>query len=222
METMEQKNLGILEAIGARRSTRAYRPEAVAEEVLRSVMEAARRAPSGKNSQPWEAYVVFGNAMTKLRGELLEALKEGHLSAMASQTEPKSYSARRRDLFELMGPAMEASGWKSNAIVEHSIALFDAPAGIFLCIAKDAGPRRLLDLGIYVQTLCLSAEAFGLGTCVIGYARLVEKALRRALELPQDQEFVLALSMGYPDEASPMNSFTSPRVPLEENVRFIG
>ncbi|RLC78184.1 MAG: hypothetical protein DRI61_10255 [Chloroflexi bacterium] len=45
-------------AIRERRSIRAYRDEAVPEEVLRRVLEAARWAPSAVNSQPWHFVVV--------------------------------------------------------------------------------------------------------------------------------------------------------------------
>ncbi len=219
---MEGHNATLLDAIAARRSTRAYRQEPISEELLRAVLEGARRAPSAKNSQPWEAYVVFGSAMEDLRRQMVEAFRRGDHVPMTSQAEPKAYSARRRELFLRMGPAAEAAGWKSNAIVERSIALFDAPAGVFLCMSREASPRRLLDLGIYIQTVCLCAEALGLGSCIVGYARLVEPTVRQALKLPEDQEFLLTIALGYPDEASPVNGFTSPRVPLEENVRFIG
>ena len=48
----------IHELIKARRSVRAYRDKAIAEEVLERVLESARWAPSARNLQPWKLLVV--------------------------------------------------------------------------------------------------------------------------------------------------------------------
>jgi nitroreductase len=48
----------VYEAIKARRSIRAYKPDAVPEDVLRRVLEAARLAPSARNRQEWRFLVV--------------------------------------------------------------------------------------------------------------------------------------------------------------------
>jgi nitroreductase len=46
------------EVIKTRRSIRSYKADAVPEESLRRVLDAARIAPSGSNRQPWRFYVV--------------------------------------------------------------------------------------------------------------------------------------------------------------------
>ena len=51
--------MNVFEAISARRSVRRYvRGARIPEEHLRRIMEAARLAPSAKNSQPWRFVVV--------------------------------------------------------------------------------------------------------------------------------------------------------------------
>jgi len=50
--------MDIYEAIARRRSVRAYKPDAVAEETLARVLGAGRLAPSGHNRQPWRVVVV--------------------------------------------------------------------------------------------------------------------------------------------------------------------
>ena len=42
-----------MEAITSRRQVRTYRPDPIPDEVLRQILEAGRRAPSGFNRQPW-------------------------------------------------------------------------------------------------------------------------------------------------------------------------
>lgn len=46
------------DAITSRRQARAYTAEAIPEDLLRRILEAGRRAPSARNSQPWDFVVV--------------------------------------------------------------------------------------------------------------------------------------------------------------------
>ena len=48
----------VLDAIRTRRSIRKYRSEPIPEEKLRTILEAARLAPSAGNRQPWHFVVI--------------------------------------------------------------------------------------------------------------------------------------------------------------------
>lgn len=48
----------VIEAILSRRSIRRYTPQAVPEEVIRQLLEAAMSAPSAGNEQPWQFVVI--------------------------------------------------------------------------------------------------------------------------------------------------------------------
>lgn len=50
--------MDVLEAIKVRRSIRKYRPERIPDEKLKTILEAARLAPSAANRQPWRFVVV--------------------------------------------------------------------------------------------------------------------------------------------------------------------
>ena len=56
--------MDVFEAIKKRRSVRAYTSEEVSEEDVEKLLEAARRAPSAGNIQPWE-FVIVTHAETK-------------------------------------------------------------------------------------------------------------------------------------------------------------
>lgn len=55
--------MSILEIIKKRQSVRKYKNEAIPEDVLNRVLEAARLAPSGKNLQPWKFILVGDEAL---------------------------------------------------------------------------------------------------------------------------------------------------------------
>lgn len=50
--------MDVIEAIRGRRSIREYLPQAVEEEKVRQILDAARWAPSAGNKQPWHFIVV--------------------------------------------------------------------------------------------------------------------------------------------------------------------
>jgi len=64
--------MNVMDAIRARRSIRAYLDKPVEEEKLQRVLEAARLAPSAKNTQEWKFVVVRDKAT---RDRLTEAAK---------------------------------------------------------------------------------------------------------------------------------------------------
>lgn len=55
--------MDIFEAIHTRRSVRSFEPAPVAEEHIRTLLEAAMAAPSAGNAQPWEFVVVTDRAL---------------------------------------------------------------------------------------------------------------------------------------------------------------
>lgn len=65
--------MNVTEAITSRRSVRAFTDQPVELDTIRRVMDTARWAASGCNYQPWEASIVTGEPLAKLRGILAEA-----------------------------------------------------------------------------------------------------------------------------------------------------
>lgn len=63
---MEFENL--LEIIKKRRTIRKYRPEPIPDDYVHKVIDAARWAPSGANTQPWEFVVVTDREVKKQMG----------------------------------------------------------------------------------------------------------------------------------------------------------
>ncbi len=57
---------GVLDVIKSRRSVRKYRSRQVPEDLLETVLDAARYAPSAGNRQPWEFVVVRDGNIKKM------------------------------------------------------------------------------------------------------------------------------------------------------------
>lgn len=57
-------NMDIFEVIDKRRSVRKYKPEPIANDDLKKILETGRLAPSGGNRQPW-SFIVVRDVETK-------------------------------------------------------------------------------------------------------------------------------------------------------------
>ena len=58
--------ISVAEAVASRRSIRQFTNQPVDPAVLRSVLEKAQNAPSGGNTQPWNAVMVTGEPLARL------------------------------------------------------------------------------------------------------------------------------------------------------------
>jgi len=90
-----------------------------------------------------------------------------------------------------------------------------APACIFVCLdlTRNSTPleaRTGLATGFPSQNVMLAAYALGLGTCPIGGFN--RDAIRKLLDIPEDIEPMLLITVGYPDEIPKVK----PRRPIAE------
>ena len=61
------EDVDVYEAVDSRRAVRAFSDDPVPKDVLERVLNAATRAPSSGNLQPWHLYVVTGEPLAELK-----------------------------------------------------------------------------------------------------------------------------------------------------------
>jgi nitroreductase len=130
--------MDLMDAIRGRRSIRKYKPDPVPEEVLQTLMEAVRWAPSWGNTQCWKVILVKDSA---LKSELARAVPK---------TNPARSTMTEAPVLAVLCGAKEVSGY----------------AGGRPSTAK--GDWLMFDTGLAMENLCLAAYASGLGTVIIG------------------------------------------------------
>lgn len=74
------------------------------------------------------------------------------------------------------------------------------------------------DMGMAVENLCLAATALGLSTCIMG-AYGPDDKMKEILEIPQDTNLRLVLSVGYAAEGDPIRP--KKRKALEDVCKFL-
>ncbi len=209
----------IEQAIRERKSIRAYLPDAVPPDLVRAVLDLGVRAPSASNCQPWEFAVVTGATLTALKDEYERHYNAGEPRRSDHPFQPLTGVWRERQRTNVNGitsvlGAEARAGW-----VRRMLRFFEAPAVIILCADAGLDPVRVqFDLGIVSQTIALAALKHGLGTCLslagVGYPDTV----REIVGIADSKQIAIAITLGYPDPAAPINEYQSPRAPLEELV----
>jgi len=222
--------MDIIEAVKTRKSIRGYKPDPVPKEVLEQILELASHAPSAMNTQPWEFTVLTGKVLENVRRSNVELLNSGvppspeHV--VTSWPKESVYRQRQVDLakqlFQLMDIPREDKEKRAKWL-ERGFRYFDAPAAIIVstdrCLSE-SGP--LLDIGASIQTICLTALHFGLGTCIEDQGTMYPQVLREYAHIPESKRIIAAIAIGYPDWDFPANKVESEREPIKNVTTWLG
>ncbi|HUS95149.1 MAG TPA: nitroreductase [Hyphomicrobiaceae bacterium] len=222
--------MDVLEAIQTRKSIRAFKSDPVDRETLARLLEIAQRAPSGTNTQPWHTYVCTGAVKDAISRDVLEMAKAGrgksydHYDYYPAKWND-THNARRRavgwGLFSLVGIQKgdrEASAKQSA----RNFKFFDAPVGIFVTTDKYLTRGSWADAGMYFQTIMLAAKGLGLDTCPQAAWIPYQEAFRKHLGIPDDQEIISGMSLGYADPDKIENTLVSERENVANVVHYHG
>lgn len=214
--------MDLLDAINSRKSIRAFKPEPVARNVLQDILQAAVRAPSSMNTQPWEFFVVTGEPLERLKNENLARLAAGEAPrpehSVTGWTRQSVFRQRQvalaRQIFHLMDIQREDREKRSHWLA-RGFRFFGAPTAVIVCTdgqLTPAGP--LIDIGAVVQTICLAALAFGLGTCIEDQGIAYPDVVRATVDIPPEKRIITSIAIGYPDWHFPANRLESERDPV--------
>jgi len=176
--------MDVFEAIRTRRAVRRYRHDPVSREDIRTILDAANRAPSAMNRQQWEFVVVTGKKI----GEMGESFKK------IIEEYTKDWQASR----------MRGSSFTREEFVRFAETYGGAPVVIVVLTdiadTRDFQRANLESASAAMQNLLLAATALGLRTCWMTGPLQDEKALRRILEIPKEKEIVAVTPLGYAAE----------------------
>jgi nitroreductase len=78
------------------------------------------------------------------------------------------------------------------------------------------------DVGMWLQTIMLLARGEGLDTCPQEYMGMYGQTIKAHLGLPDDHMLFCGIAIGWADREAPVNNFARERVPLDEQVTFMG
>ena len=214
-------------AVVGRRSVRGFRPTAVADETIRSILADAARAPSGTNSQPWFVHVVTGAARDRVSDAVLAVARSGAVSPeypYFPDQPGEPYLSRRRkvgfDLYALYGIDRKDMEGRKRAALKN-FEFFGAPVGMFFSMERKMQFGSWLDLGMFMQNVMIVASHYGLETCPQQAWGHYGETVHEVLGLPDDRVMVSGMALGYEDTTAVANTLVTEREAVERFTVFL-
>ena len=222
--------MDVFEAIESRKSIRAFTDQPVEKELLDKLLQISQRSPSGTNTQPWYVYLCTGDVKQAITDDVLKMAAEGK----SKKYEDYDYyppvwrdvhQARRRaigwGLYGLLG--IEKGDREGSARQgARNFKFFDAPVGLFVTVDSYVTRGSWADAGMYIQTIMLAARGLGLHTCPQAAWIPLQEPVFKHLGIPDDQELVTGMSLGYADKDAIENTLVSEREDVSNVARFVG
>jgi len=222
--------MDVFEAIESRKSIRAFTDQPVEKELLDKLLQISQRSPSGTNTQPWYVYLCTGDVKQAITDDVLKMAAEGK----SKKYEDYDYyppvwrdvhQARRRavgwGLYGLLG--IEKGDREGSARQgARNFKFFDAPVGLFVTVDSYVTRGSWADAGMYIQTIMLAARGLGLHTCPQAAWIPLQEPVFKHLGIPDDQELVTGMSLGYADKDAIENTLVSEREDVKNVAHFRG
>lgn len=172
------------------RAVRTFRSEPVPDDVLMGILDAATRAPSGSNTQPWRFLVIRDQAVKDALSyeyELAQAERAGRPAP--SESDAREGMLARAPV--LVVPCVRVPGRTGAAGFQTGASVYPA-----------------------CQNLMLAARALGVGSVLTTTHRIRRAQVHALLGIPEAYESAAIIPLGWPDRAYGPNR----RGPVEEVV----
>jgi nitroreductase len=161
----------MIKEIKRRRSIRKYIDKAVEDEKIIKLLESARLAPSGSNTQPWH-FVVVKSESTKQKLAEVSHNQQWMISAPVFIVCVADISSRL------------AAGDEYISLNEES--------------PQEELKQIIRDTAISIGHILLEADNLELGTCWVAW--FIQEEIRPILNIPSDKYVVGILTVGYANE----------------------
>lgn len=215
--------MDVIQAIKTRSSTRAFLDKPVDRETVEAILDTARWAPSGGNLQPWRVVVLTGESKQRIGDEIIAAREAGikeHPDQPYYPTEWfEPYKSRRKAsglaLYQALGIKREDMQ-RRKEVWDRNYHFFDAPVGLLFFVDKRVKPGSLIDTGMFMQSVMITATAYGLATCPQVSLADYPDIIRDCVKVSDEYSLVCAMSLGYADSKAAVNSYRTERVSVAE------
>ena len=221
--------------ITSRHSVRAFLDQPLDTQLIKDILNVACRAPSGSNTQPWKVFVVSGKKRQELIDRVcalqVEIIKQPELAQR--YTAPFAYypstwispfiDRRRENGWGLYGLLNIQKADKEKIAAQHlrNYQLFDAPVILYFTVNKIMQVGSKMDISMMVQNVMIAAKARGIDSCPQAAWNPFQELVLEILGADDDQELVCAVVLGYADPNHIVNTFITPREPVEQFSVFL-
>lgn len=202
--------MDVRDAISKRRSIRRFKPDPVSEELILQLLESARLAPSGSNTQPWR-FIVVRDAGTrqKLQAASYNQRHVGQAPVIiACCADIRAFGEFPERIDELIATGALPSKTREVFVPSLKKGEMSADMKWHLLIAATG------NTDIAIEHMVIQAVELGLGTCWVRW--FDDNKVKEILEIPESIEIIALLPIGYPAEDPPQR----PRFGLKKIVYY--
>jgi nitroreductase len=183
--------VGLLEGLATTRAIRRYTDDPVPNDVLRDIMFAATRAPSGSNRQPFR-FLVF-----------TDSDRSRHVKQIVARGAQAIWGGKRTNDGYEQGSGTVADSPKARmaATMDEYIDNFEkVPALILPVLVRYRAAMHIEGASIYpaCQNILLAARALGYGGVLTAFHGPVNDELVDFLDLPENAAIMATISIGKP------------------------
>ena len=178
----------LLEGLKTRRSVRRYTDELISHELFEEIIDTAKMAPTWKNTQTLR-YILIQNE------EIIKKICDDCLLGFEHNAKTLSKCKNLVVLTQVNGRC----GYEKDGSFSTS---------------KGTG-WEMFDAGVSAEAFCLAAHTYGVGTVILGYADYDK--IKELLGLPEAQEVVAIIAMGYHETNNPAPA----RLSVSELLNFV-
>lgn len=216
--------------IASRNSVRAYKKDSVDPKLLEHILTFAARAPSGTNMQPWNVYVLTGEAKKRVTDAVCHAFDTAEPGKYESEykyyPEPffEPYLSRRRklglDMYSILGIG-KGEKEKTRLQQRRNYEYFDAPVGLLFTIHRNMPSGSFVDYGTFLENIMLSAKSHGLDTCVQAGWSDYHEVIRKVTPIKPEELLLAGMAMGYADTEAAIYGLKTEREPVSSFAQFL-
>ena len=212
----------VTEAIRNRKSTRAFLPKPVDKKLIKDILECARWAPSGVNSQPWQVAVVFEETKNKLANALAKCRANGESARQDYDYYPtkieEPYLSRKKACGNALYTALNIQKDDIKKRKEQwmkNYYSFDAPVVLYFFIDEILETGSWVDCGMFIQNVMLAARGFGLETCAQAALAEYPDVVRNILNINDTKKLICGMALGHANYQDTSYQYRTEREPVE-------
>ncbi len=219
--------MDVVSAIKSRQSIRAFVDKPVSNDIIRKILDAARYAPSGVNTQPWHVAVLRGEVLNTLGDKILDARAAAVADSPDYQYYPSEwfepYKSRRQACGLALYSALHIEKKETDKRLvqwNKNYRFFGASVGLIIYMDRRVETGSWMDLGMFIQNILVAAREFDLGTCPQAALAEHPDIVRQVLKLDDHYAIACGIAIGYPDMTDPVNQYRTDRLDIDEFTKW--
>ena len=188
-------NPPFFELVGNVRAMRRLKPDPVPLELIRKVLDAGVKAPSGQNTQPWAFVIVRESNAKHWFAEHYTAAIKSRFAASNMEVDTNIDSSISRQL--------RALRYQMDHMGEFPVLLLvcglrDWPFKVPAAGRVGLAPPNYGAVYPCVQNILLACRSLGLGAALTTMHQVFEEELHEHFAIPTDYGVVVTIPIGYP------------------------